>query len=129
MKQNYLKQDNKCTNCLYSILMSIFIVFSISYAPISSASGWTPYSYIKEIQFTPISIYITLDTNVVTNINGCTNWGGLFQLINGTTALSDFEKSIVSAALAAKMGNKRVSILSSGCTSMDVNKLDHIQIE
>ena len=127
--KNNLRRGNKSNNYLFPIILSIFLVFSVSYAPITSASGWTPYSYIKEIQFTPTSIYITLDPNVVTNINGCTNWGGLFQIINGTTTLNDFEEAYVSAALAAKMGNKRVSILSSGCTSVDVNKLDHIQIE
>lgn len=96
---------------------------------LSAAPGWTPYSPIKAIAVGSASVLVQLDTNLVTNLNGCANWDGKFGIDPASGVMTSLENARFSAALAARMSGKQVMIYSSACTASGYNNIQALEIK
>lgn len=128
MKTTVLKGYRSISKSCSTLML--FFCFSISglFASSVFAGSWTPYSEILDIQVGSSAVYVKLDSNIVSNINNCTNWGGWFAIYDGTYSMDDFDKTKTSVALASKMADKPIAIYSDGCTNNGYNALHNIQV-
>ncbi len=99
-------------------------------SPAAWSAGWTAYSEVLEVEIHAIVIKVKLDSSVVSNINSCANFDGVFAIYNGTANFAnDFESARFSSILAALHSGKKVSVYSDACSWSNTNDLDKLKIE